>query len=81
MAAPVLLELEVLLADLRLCLAQRRVQRALEEMVRKYRPDQPRAPKGKPEGGQWVVDPGSARQRELAAEQVRVAQFDGKGPI
>jgi hypothetical protein len=69
MAATVLLELEVLFADLRLTLAQRRVQRALEEMVRKYRPDQPRAPKGTPEGGEWVIDPGSARQRRLSESQ------------
>jgi len=39
----------------------------------KYSPNQPRAPKGTPEGGQWIVDPGSARQRQLAGERVRVA--------
>lgn len=33
---------------------QRRFARALDELVRKYRPDQQRAPKGTPEGGQWV---------------------------
>lgn len=37
--------------------------RALE---RRYRPDQPRAPKGTPEGGQRVDDPFSASQRALA---------------
>lgn len=45
--------------------------RALE---RRYRPDQPRAPKGTPEGGQWVDDLFSASQRALAGtERVRVA--------
>jgi len=45
--AAVLLELQVLIADLRLALAQRRVQRSLDDMVRKYRPDQPRAPRAR----------------------------------
>jgi hypothetical protein len=81
MMAPVSIELEVLFADLRLCLAQRRVQRALEEMVRKYRPDQPRAPKGTPEGGQWVVEPNSARQRRLADERARLAELTPFGTL
>lgn len=42
-------------ADLRLTLAQRRFANALDQWVRKYRPDQPRAPKGTPEGGQWIL--------------------------
>ena len=45
--------------------------RALEQ---RYRPDQPRAPKGTPEGGQWIDDLFSASQQALAAtERVRVA--------
>jgi hypothetical protein len=51
-----LLEWRVTVADFQLYLAQRKLGRAIDEMVRKYRPDQPRAPKGTPEGGQWVAE-------------------------
>ena len=45
--------------------------RALE---RRYRPDQPGAPNGTPEGGQWIDDLFSASQQSLVAtERVRVA--------
>lgn len=47
---------EYRLADLRLSLAARRFSLALDDMVRKYRPDQPRMPKGSPEGGRWVFE-------------------------
>lgn len=40
----------------------------------KYRPDQPRAPRGTPDGGQWILDPSSARQQRLRDERVLVAQ-------
>lgn len=52
---PESLEWRVAAADLRLCLAQRRLGLVLDEMVRKYRPDQPRAPKGTPEGGNGLL--------------------------
>lgn len=55
-------EFEYRLADLRLSLAARRFSLALDDMVRKYRPDQPRAPKGTSEGGRWVFDAGSLRR-------------------
>lgn len=71
--------LESELAWLRLKAAAEALGRAFDE--EKYRPDQPRAPRGTPEGGQWVVDPASARQRLLRDERVLVAQFDGRGPI
>ena len=61
-----LLELRYLLADLRLTLARRRFGRALDQLMRKYRPDQPRMSRGVPEGGEWTVDPNSARQQALA---------------
>lgn len=48
------LDLAGAVADLRLYLAQRRLGRAIDDLVRKYRPDQPRAPRGTQEGGQWV---------------------------
>ena len=34
--------------------------RRLQKFQRKYRPDQPRAPAGRPDGGQWVLVGGSA---------------------
>ncbi len=40
----------------------------------KYRADQPCAPKGTPIGGQWIVDPSSARQQALRNDRVLVAQ-------
>ena len=48
---------------------------------RRYRPDQPRAPKGTPEGGQWIDDLGGAPQERPAGERVQVAQADGLGPV
>lgn len=74
-----LLEWRVAVADFQLYLAQRKLGRAIDEMVRKYRPDQPRAPKGTPEGGQWVIDPIGARQRRLAGERILVAQASASG--
>lgn len=76
-----LLELAICCADLRLYLVQRRFVRALGELVRKSRPDQPRVPRGVPEGGEWTIDLGSARQQRLAAERVRVAQVNGMGLV
>lgn len=65
------LEWRIAVADLRLYLAQRRFGRALDDLVRKYREDQPRVPKGTPEAGQWVADSNSARQGQVAGERVR----------
>ena len=45
----------------------------LRALERRYRPDQPRAPKGTPEGGQWVADANSARREQSGGERVRVA--------
>lgn len=58
---PASLELRCETADLRLYLARRRFGRALYDLVRKYRQDQPRAPRGTPEGGQWVTGSGSSK--------------------
>lgn len=60
------LDLAVAVADLRLYLAQRRFGRAIEDLVRKYRPDQPRAPRGTQEGGSGRSVP----RRSLGIEQV-----------
>ena len=68
-------------ADLRLYLAQRRLGRAIDEMVRKYRPDQPRAPGGTPDGGQWVSDTGGSSNPRSADQRVLVAQIGDIGPL
>ncbi len=65
-------ELEREFAELRLYLVEKRmnalVEEVFEELERRYRQDQPRAPRGTPggRGGEWVDDPNSARQRRLA---------------
>ena len=79
--ATLLSEFEYRLADLRLSLAARRFSLALDDMVRKYRPDQPRAPKGTPEGGRWVEDWAFTQQPKISPQRVRVAQFGGQGAI
>ena len=42
----------------------------LRALERRYRPDQPRAPKGTPEGGQWIDDLFSASQQALRRQNV-----------
>lgn len=71
------LDLAVAVADLRLYLAQRRFGRAIDDLVRKYRPDQPRAPRGTPEGGQWV----GVGNGQDAVERIRVAQVGDLSPL
>ncbi|WP_052732048.1 hypothetical protein [Devosia geojensis] len=70
-------ELEREVAELRLYLVEKRMNALVEEVFRdlerRYRPDQPRAPKGTPEGGQWVVDPAGARQRQQAERGERLS--------
>lgn len=66
-------ELEYRLADLRLSLSARRFSLALDDMVQKYRPDQPRMPKGTPEGGQWVFEGNSTSNRIDRADVQRLA--------
>ena len=46
----------------------------------KYSPYQPRAPKGTPIGGQWIVDPNSARQK-LFRETYLVADTTPDGQV
>lgn len=72
------LELRAAIIDLRAHLAMLKLEQALwdygDYLEEKYRADQPRAPKGTPEGGRWIDDAGSAQQQGLADERVRVAQ-------
>jgi hypothetical protein len=42
-------------------------------LERRYRPDQPRAPKGTPEGGQWIDDLISLLPTEQEPERIQVA--------
>jgi hypothetical protein len=47
-------------------------------LERRYRPDQPRAPKGTPEGGQWIDDVGSSTDRtDVAARRRPQRRCDG----
>jgi len=43
------------------------------ELERRYRPDQPRAPKGTPEGGQWIDDLSVTGAAQAEPERVQVA--------
>ncbi|WP_375597975.1 hypothetical protein [Devosia sp. Naph2] len=45
----------------------------LAQLERRYRPDQPRAPKGTPEGGQWIDDLSAIGQVHVEPERVQVA--------
>jgi len=76
---PASFELPVAIADLRLYLAQRRLGRAIDALVRKYRPDQPRAPKGTHEGGQWVRTNGTPERIRVALAGVLIMQRVGLG--
>lgn len=76
------LELRAAIIDLRAHLATAKLERALhaygDYLEGKYSPDQPRAPQGTPDGGQWIVDGGSARQHRLR-ERHLVAQTTPSG--
>ena len=45
--------------------------RAIEGILRKYRPDQPRVPAGRPEGGQWTTDPDTGTIRTAGKWDLR----------
>ena len=45
----------------------------IARLERRYRPDQPRAPKGTPEGGQWIDDLSAIGQVHVEPERVQVA--------
>ena len=72
-------------ADLKLQLAWTRTIRAADARVSgKYRPDQPRAPKGTPEGGQWVFAGGSTAQsstERLVAQAIEAITKHGVDQI
>jgi len=61
------------LADLKLSLLALRFSRALDDIVRKYRPDQPRVPRGTAEGGQWVSE--GASRKPHTESRILVAQI------
>lgn len=62
-----ILHLRAEIAAIRVLGAARRLEASLEVH---YRPDQPRAPSGTPEGGQWIDDP------SVSAGRTRVATND-----
>jgi hypothetical protein len=45
-------------------------------LERRYRPDQPRAPKGTPEGGQWIRDGGRRRRNRIRTALSAVLKSD-----
>lgn len=60
-------------AEARVYVTARTLEAALLE--RRYRPDQPRAPRGMPEGGQWVNHAGGVRRdADIIAKIVRSAR-------
>ena len=50
--------------------ASSKVRLALRALERHYRPDQPRAPSGRPDGGQWISTGGTASRRRTAQGRV-----------
>ena len=48
--------LHALIAAVRLATLEIKLDTLLCALERRYRPDQPRAPQGTPEGGQWIDD-------------------------
>ena len=48
--------LYALTAAVRLATLEIKLDLLVRALERRYRPDQPRAPKGTPEGGQWIDD-------------------------
>lgn len=62
-----------LVLAIRLASLELRVATIIHEFERRYRPDQPRAPRGTPIGGQWVFDGGRQGDR-LSGAYFRVGQ-------
>jgi hypothetical protein len=56
-----------LLVALRLASLEIKLDALARTLERRYRPDQPRAPRGSPIGGQWVQDPATSPQRTRTA--------------
>jgi hypothetical protein len=46
----------------------------LRDRLLKYRPDQPRVPRGQPDGGQWVDEGLSGGERRRPQDETRIAQ-------
>jgi hypothetical protein len=63
-----------LISAVRFATLEMKLGRLVRALEWRYRPDQPRAPAGTAEGGQWIDDFFIANQQELAgSERVRVA--------
>jgi hypothetical protein len=65
-------EVQRLVLHLRLATLELKLATFVSTLERRYRPDQPRAPKGTPTGGQWVDDP-SAKPRSSTPRNVALA--------
>ena len=46
----------------------------LRDRLLKYRPDQPRVPRGQPDGGQWVDEGLAGSERRRPQDETRIAQ-------
>jgi hypothetical protein len=59
--------------EIRLATLSLKLDVLIAGLDRRYRPDQPRAPKGTPEGGQWIDDLISLLPAEQEPERIQVA--------
>lgn len=65
--------LAALAREIRLATLSLKLDVLLAGLERRYRPDQPRAPKGTAEGGQWIDDLSRLLPEAPAADRIRVA--------
>jgi hypothetical protein len=59
--------------EIRLATLSLKLDVLIAGLERRYRPDQPRAPKGTPEGGQWIDDLSVIGQVQVEPDRVQVA--------
>lgn len=67
--------------EIRLATLSLKLDVLIAGLERRYRPDQPRAPKGTPEGGQWIDDLSVSGSAQGEPERIQVAgpRCDGFG--
>lgn len=67
--------------EIRLATLSLKLDVLISGLERRYRPDQPRAPKGTPEGGQWIDDLFGTGFVQAEPERIQVAgpRCDGFG--
>lgn len=65
--------LKALGSELRLATLSLKLDVLVSRIERRYRPDQPRAPKGTPESGQWIDDLSRLMPAKQSPNRVQVA--------